>query len=166
MTHQAFFQKPEMAPKPYHHRGTPESLMLRGNIDIDPCAIIWTHDEATSLVTRGAGRICIGPRTFLNCGVWIRAAELVWIGSGVLIGPRVMIMDNDAHQIGGDHQVGGRVSPVRIENHAWLCAGAMILKGVTIGEGSVVGAGSVVTRNIPARVVAAGNPAKIIRRNS
>ena len=153
-----------MFDRPYHKRGEAETLKLRGNINIDPGAIVWTHDESSSLVTRGEGRILIGQGSFLNCGIWIRAAELVWIGANVLVGPRVMIMDNDAHEVGGNHHIGGSVSPVMIKDNAWLCAGAIILKGVTIGVRSVVGAGSVVTHNVPDRVVVAGNPAKIIRR--
>lgn len=136
---------------------------MRGNVEIDADAILWTHDEPSSLVTRGEGRIFIGRGTFLNCGVWIRSAKLVWIGNNVLVGPRVMIMDNDAHEIGGDHKVGGIVDPVIIKSNAWLCAGAIILKGVTVGERSVVGAGSVVTRDVSDRVVVAGNPARFIK---
>ena len=52
---------------------------------------------------------------------------------------------------------------VRIENNVWIGAGAIILPGVTIGENSVIGAGSVVTKDIPANVVAVGNPCKVLR---
>ena len=52
---------------------------------------------------------------------------------------------------------------VRIENNVWIGAGAIILSGVTIGENSVIGAGSVVTKDIPANVVAVGNPCKVLR---
>lgn len=56
------------------------------------------------------------------------------------------------------------VKPVHIARGAWVGANVIILPGVSIGENSVIGAGSVVTRSIPARVVACGNPAKIIRQ--
>jgi acetyltransferase-like isoleucine patch superfamily enzyme len=52
---------------------------------------------------------------------------------------------------------------IHIERGAWVGANVVILKGVTIGANSVIGAGSVVTRSIPAGVIAAGNPAKIVR---
>jgi acetyltransferase-like isoleucine patch superfamily enzyme len=53
--------------------------------------------------------------------------------------------------------------PVKICRGAWLGAGVILLPGVTIGENAVVGAGAVVTRDVPARTVAAGNPAKFVR---
>ena len=51
-----------------------------------------------------------------------------------------------------------------IGDHVWICAGAMILPGVTIGAGSIIGAGSVVTKDIPPNCLAVGNPCKVIRR--
>ena len=56
------------------------------------------------------------------------------------------------------------VKPVRIGTGAWIGANVIILPGVSIGENSVIGAGSVVTRSIPPRVVACGNPARIVKR--
>ena len=53
--------------------------------------------------------------------------------------------------------------PVTIGDNVWICAGALILPGVTIGEGSVIGAGSVVTRSVPPRCLAVGNPCRVIR---
>jgi galactoside O-acetyltransferase len=53
--------------------------------------------------------------------------------------------------------------PVTIEDNVWVGAGSVILPGVTIGKNSVIGAGSIVTKNIPANVVAVGNPCRILR---
>ena len=53
--------------------------------------------------------------------------------------------------------------PVRIGKNVWIGAGAVILPGVTIGDNSVIGAGSVVTKDIPANVVAVGNPCRVLR---
>lgn len=149
--------------RPFHVRGSPETLRIDGNIEIDPAAIIWTHDQPSTLVTRGTGRIVIGRESFINCGAWIRAVELVKIGELCRIGPRVMIMDNDAHELEGEHRAGGLAAPVIIKDFAWIGAGAIVLKGVTIGERAVVGAGSVVTKDVPDDAVVAGNPACLVR---
>ncbi len=53
--------------------------------------------------------------------------------------------------------------PVRIGRNCWIGAGAVILPGVTIGDNTVIGAGSVVTKDIPANVVAVGNPCRVLR---
>ena len=53
-----------------------------------------------------------------------------------------------------------------IHDDCWVCADAIILLGVTIGKGSIVGAGSVVTKDVPPYSIAAGNPARVIRKRS
>ena len=53
--------------------------------------------------------------------------------------------------------------PVRIGNDCWFGANVVVCPGVTIGDGAVIGSGSVVTRDIPARVIAAGNPCRVLR---
>ena len=57
-------------------------------------------------------------------------------------------------------------SPITIGNNVWIGAGAVVLPGVTIGDNTVIGAGSIVTKDIPANVVAVGNPCKVIREIS
>ena len=54
-------------------------------------------------------------------------------------------------------------SPIEIEENVWIGGGAILCPGVTVGKDSIVGAGSVVTREVPAGVVAAGNPCRVIR---
>lgn len=147
----------------FHKRGSPESLRIEGNVKIDETAFFWTHDEPSSLVTRGSGRIVVGKESVLSCGVWIRAEKLVKIGKRCNIAPRVMIMDNDAHGLAGEHLVGGLAAPVVIKDYAWIGAGAIVLKGITIGERAVIGAGSVVTKDVPDDAIVAGNPARLIR---
>ena len=55
-------------------------------------------------------------------------------------------------------------APIKIEDHAWIGAEAMILKGVTIGEGAIIGARSVVTKDVPPYCIVAGNPAKVVKQ--
>ncbi|EMI41654.1 transferase hexapeptide repeat containing protein [Rhodopirellula sp. SWK7] len=85
------------------------------------------------------------------------------IGDRCLIGDGVTIFDSDFHGIHPDqrHQLGNH-SPVSISNNVWLGSRVMVLKGVSIGENSIVAAMSVVTKDIPANVIAAGNPARVI----
>ena len=58
----------------------------------------------------------------------------------------------------------GKCKPIIIEDNVWLGINSSVLKGVTIGKNSVIGAGSVVTKNIPANVIAAGNPCRVIKK--
>lgn len=72
-----------------------------------------------------------------------------------------MVVDADTGRL--DHAVCIN-KPITVGRNCWIGAGAIILGGVTIGDGTTVGAGSVVTRSLPERVVAAGNPARILRK--
>jgi acetyltransferase-like isoleucine patch superfamily enzyme len=74
-------------------------------------------------------------------------------------------MDFDAHALERDGEWGPTEAPVRIGDRVWIGARATILKGVRVGEGAVIGAGSVVTRDVPARALVAGNPARVVREN-
>ncbi len=98
---------------------------------------------------------------FCNEGVQIVCAKKVTIGKGCAIARDVIIRDYDAHQfLGTNHEISEEVS---IGNHVWIGTRAIILKGVSIGDGAVVAAGAVVTKNVPARCLVAGVPARVIR---
>lgn len=118
--------------------------------------------------------IIFGDDIQLNDYVHIAAIDRVEIGNFTLIASRVFISDHnhgrfdtDLPEYGPDTPPTRRPLnslPVFIGNNVWIGESVCILPGVTIGDGSVIGAGAVVTRNIPARCVAAGNPARVIRR--
>ncbi len=99
----------------------------------------------------------------------ICAAERVSIGSNTMLGANVTIVDTDFHPISsenrryssGSGQVG--VSEVSVGENVFIGTNSTVLKGVRIGDNSVIGAGSVVTSDIPANVVAAGNPCRPLR---
>ncbi len=138
---------------PFHQRGTDDSLCIQGDVEISPRAILYTHLAPSSFVTRDAGRIIIGPESFVNCGAWFRSTAEIRIGARCRIGPFVRIYDHDAHEVARPHREGGRSAPVSIGDEVWLGVGVIVLKGVTIGDGSVVGAGAVVTRDVKPGVV-------------
>jgi acetyltransferase-like isoleucine patch superfamily enzyme len=110
--------------------------------------------------------ITIGDRAQLNNDVVIKSEGAgITIGEDALIGSDVWIYDSDFHELDPARRRGGtpRTAPVVLERNVFIGDGVRILKGVTVGEDSVVGAGSVVTSSLPAGVIAAGNPARVIR---
>lgn len=112
-------------------------------------------------------RIVLGDNVGIS-GSTISAREEIIIGDNVLIGSGCLITDSDSHPIHWidreNNNVGAvKSSPIKIGDNVFIGARTIVLKGVTIGSGSVIGAGSVVTRDVPERVIAAGNPCEVIR---
>lgn len=87
------------------------------------------------------------------------------IGDNVLCGANTLITDFDWHGLHPDHRRSGEPEPkpIVIEDNVWLCINVMVMKGVTIGKNSIIGAGSIVTNDIPANVIAAGIPCRVIK---
>lgn len=110
-----------------------------------------------------SGKIILGDYCLLAPGVRISSAESISIGDNAMLAANVTISDSDWHGIYNRIRPFRCTKPVVIENNVWLGERVIVCKGVTIGENSVIGAGAVVTRDIPANVIAAGNPAKIIK---
>jgi acetyltransferase-like isoleucine patch superfamily enzyme len=111
-------------------------------------------------------RIEVGDRTEFNNNLMIKSeGPGVRIGQDCLFGAHVEIFDSNFHDLDPARRKAGtqRMALVEIGDDVFVGMGAKILKGSTIGSGSVIGAGSVVTGAIPAGVVAAGNPARVIR---
>ncbi len=126
-----------------------------------------SHPVILRLLRPGA-EIRIGAHSGLS-GTAVCSAVSVIIGDECLIGSDVIIADTDFHALAPGNrrheQTYDKIaaSPVRIGNNVFIGARAMVLKGVSIGDDSVIGAGSVVVKDIPAGVVAAGNPCRVIR---
>lgn len=109
-------------------------------------------------------QIAIGEGFVGNYGLTILDEGPVTIGDHVFIGPSVGIYTVVHALLPGQRNEGiMRSRPVTIGNDVWIGGHATILPGVTIGEGAVIGAGSVVTRDIPAGVLAVGNPCRVVR---
>lgn len=123
---------------------------------------IWSIIERTKLYTGKNGKLIVGRNSRLN-GVHIDARELIHIGDTVQIGPYTIIMDSDFHDL-KDHSKEGPSKPIYIEDDVWIATRVTILKGVRIGKGSVIAAGSIVTKDVPPYCVAAGTPARIVKK--
>lgn len=108
--------------------------------------------------------ISIGRSFYANFDCVMLDGGEITIGDHVLLGPRVGIYTSN-HAIDPAERVAGGcyARPVKIGNRVWVGGGVQITQGVTIGEDSIIGAGSVVTRDIPAGVIAAGVPCKVLR---
>lgn len=106
----------------------------------------------------------IGPRTFINAGCVILDVARVSIGADVQIGPNVQLL-TPTHPVeaGLRRRKLEAAEPITIEDNVWLGGGVIVLPGVTIGQDTVVGAGAVVTKDLPAGVIAVGNPARVVR---
>lgn len=108
--------------------------------------------------------VSIGARVFINFGCVLLDCHRITVGDDVQFGPGVHVytathpVDAALRRSGAEYAL-----PVSIDNGAWLGGGTIVCPGVRIGENTVVGAGSVVTRNLPAGVVAVGNPCRVLR---
>jgi acetyltransferase-like isoleucine patch superfamily enzyme len=142
-----------------------------GTIEIsEACMLDSTWASPIKISVRSDARLVIGSHVYINRGTSIDCAIDIEIREDSLVGPEVMIMDEDGHPMNwrARHEYRPRVkadrlgAPVLLERGVWIGARATVLKGVTIGEYSVIGTGSVVTRSIPPRSFAAGVPARVI----
>ncbi|WP_188136055.1 sugar O-acetyltransferase [Lentzea indica] len=110
-------------------------------------------------------QIHMGSNSFLNYDAILMDCATITIGDDVSIGPRAQLL-TALHPI-EDHEARRQrfetAAPITIGDNVWLGGGVIVCAGVTIGDNAVIGAGSVVTRDIPPRVLAVGNPCKVIR---
>ena len=108
--------------------------------------------------------ISIGNNFYANFDCVMLDGGGIEIGDNVLFAPRVGIYTSN-HAIDAAERAAGAcyAKPVKIGNNVWIGAGVHINQGVTIGDNTVIGSGSVITKSIPANVVAAGVPCKVIR---
>jgi maltose O-acetyltransferase len=108
--------------------------------------------------------ITIGSGSFANYGLVALDVAPITIGDDVQIGPNVQLL-TPTHPIepGPRREKWEAAEPITIGDNVWLGGGVIVCPGVTIGENTVVGAGAVVTKDLPANVVAVGNPARVIK---
>ena len=106
--------------------------------------------------------ITIGKGVFINSGCCFQDQGGIVIGDGTFIGHNTVLATLD-HDIDPEKRHILHPAPIRIGSRVWIGANVVITKGVTIGDNSIIAAGAVVTHDIPANVMAAGVPAKVLR---
>jgi acetyltransferase-like isoleucine patch superfamily enzyme len=120
-----------------------------------PVPVMMTTEEPTS-------KLLIGDNVFLNYGVDIGCRKSIRIGNNVKIGQYTSIMDNNYHLVDVGDDISGK--EIIICDNVWIGIRCIVLPGVTIGKNSVIASGSIVTKDIPENVMAAGVPAKVIKK--
>ena len=125
------------------------------------------HSPVKLYADRKGAQIRIGDKTRIH-GTCIHAYSSIEIGNNCLIAANCQIFDGNGHNISFpdvENRINttGTSKPIKIEDDVWIGANSIVLPGVTIGKGSVISANSVVIKDIPAMVVAGGNPAIIIK---
>ena len=109
-------------------------------------------------------RVSIGENFFSNYNFVVLAGNRIEIGDNVMFAPDCGLyaaghpFDVETRNLGLEY-----AWPIRIGNNVWIGGGTKIMGGVTIGDNTVIAAGSIVTRDIPANVLAGGNPCRVIR---
>ena len=131
------------------------------------CTVVSSRMTPVTPYTHSSeATIQFGNRVVVS-GTRFGCMQRIEVGEGCLLGD-ARIMDSDFHALEpqGKHRwlTSGVAKPVIIGPNVWVCAGAMILKGVSIGANSVVAAGAVVARDVPPNTVVAGNPARVVKR--
>ena len=129
-------------------------LVVEGDFRVHTGAQLWVNEGAT--LTLGSG--------YANAGLNLSCFSAITIGRDVMISENVTLRDSDNHRVSGSSSPSA-TAPIRIGDAVWIGLNAVVLKGVTIGDGAVVAAGAVVTRDVPARAMVAGVPARVVRED-
>ncbi|MFI9495938.1 MULTISPECIES: sugar O-acetyltransferase [Streptomyces] len=168
-----YIADPEIADR--HHQAVRLAARYQATYLEDPVAARPVLAELLGSLGEGAevrpplqvdlgDNITIGARTFVNFNLTALDVAAITVGEDCQIGPNVQLL-TPTHplepQPRRDKLEAAR--PITLGDNVWLGGGVIVCPGVTIGDNSVIGAGSVVTRDVPANVVAVGNPARPIR---
>ncbi|EGL14940.1 MULTISPECIES: sugar O-acetyltransferase [unclassified Paenibacillus] len=108
--------------------------------------------------------ISLGENFYANYNLTVLDCNRVTIGNNVLIGPNVSVF-TAGHAIHPEPRANEveYALPISIGNNVWIGGGAILNPGVSIGDNTIIGSGSVVTKDVPANVIAAGNPCRVLR---
>ena len=133
-----------------------------GNIRIGKRFVLRARVARCEIGAFANAKLTIGDRVFVNQGVVICARESIEIGDDTKIGDFSAVYDSNYHEVDPAHPAKAR--PVTIGKNVWLGNGVLVLAGSNIGDHTVVAARSVVSSALPPRVLAAGNPAKVVKQ--
>ena len=156
----------------------PDRIFLGNDIKLGPGTLLiplisypgsWMqHAERPQIKQIFNSKITIGNRVTSTGGLQIGAHCEVTIGDDVMFATNINITDGlHGHESANEpykYQPISRVAPITIKRGCWIGQNVVILPGITIGEFSIIGANSVVTKSIPDRSIALGNPAKIVKK--
>lgn len=131
-------------------------IEIGDKVNLHRCVKLSAYGTDQNSSLKIGKNVSVGDRTEIHAG------KSVSIGDDTLIAWDCCIMDRDYHKFMSESE---NYKEVTIGSHVWIGAKAMILKGVNIGDGAVVAAGAVVTKDVPPKCLAAGNPAKIIKED-
>ncbi len=163
LIHREFMRREAFVRWPVH--GNVLEALRQGRLEVGAGTLL---EPDVWITAPGEARVRVGAGTFLNLGVMVAAERLVEIGDHCMLANGCFVSDS-SHRYEdleqpitwqGFHSKG----PTRIGDNCWLGAHTVVTSGVTIGERCVVGANSVVTADIEPFSVAAGAPARVIRR--
>ena len=161
--HWEFMRREAFVRWPVH--GNVLEALREGRLQIGAGTLLEPHVWITA---PGSARVVVGAGTFLNLGVMLAAQELVEIGDHCMLANGCFVTD-------ASHRYDDPVRPItwqgfeskgptRIDSNCWLGANVVVTSGVSIGERCVIGANSVVTSDLEPFSLAAGSPARLIRR--
>ena len=112
----------------------------------------------------GGRHVHFGRNIYANFNLTLVDDTHIYVGDNTMFGPNVVVATAGHPLLPELREQGYQYNaPVHIGRNCWIGAGAIVLPGVTIGDNTVIGAGSIVTRDIPANVVAVGNPCRVMR---
>lgn len=112
----------------------------------------------------GGRHVHFGNNVYANFNLTCVDDTHIYVGDGTMFGPNVILATAGHPILPQLREKGLQYNlPIHIGKNCWLGAGVIVLPGITIGDNTVVGAGSVVTKDLPANVVAVGNPCKVLR---
>ena len=148
--------------KPWHIEIFGGPVSIGENVTMIACSdkkirlTVWTDEKNIS-------GISIGDHVLISPGVRISAANHISIADSCMLASHVYITDSDWHGIYNRALTPKKKNRVILEENVWVGDSAIICKGVRIGKNSIIGAGAVVASDIPDNVIAAGNPARIVK---